>query len=142
MSDATYANERAKYEALRQEIAEAKLPTVPLPDYAHLLEDWGSANPTSRRRTLTRLFDALYVEDGEVTRYRPRAEHRLEVKALMDYATEGGFKWRAPRTGRGSNLTRDARRPNKLRRSKLAVDGIRGKGGIRTLEGALHPLPA
>ena len=47
-----------------------------------------------------RLFDALYVEDGEVTRYKPRREDRFEVRGLMEFLTGGGFKWRAPRTGR------------------------------------------
>ena len=141
LSDDTYASERAKYEALREEVAQAATPSVPLPDFGRLLDDWRSADMAAKRRTLTRLFDALYVEDGQVTRYQPRAEHRLEAQALIEYATRGGgFRWEAPRTGRGSNLTKNARRER--RTARLTVDGIRGKGGIRTLEGALHPLPA
>src|SRR5438874_92146 len=139
MSDATYASERAKYEALRQEIAEESVPIKPLPNFNRLIENWRTAEPAAQRRSLNQLFEALFVEDGEIVRYRPRAEHRYEVKAIIDAATYGkGFRWQAPTTGRGSNLTKKARLER--RRSKLEVDDKRGKGGIRTLEGALHPL--
>jgi len=100
VSDATYAIERARYESLRAEIASASVPAAPLPDYSRLLSDWRSADRTAQRRTLTRLFEALYVESGEIRHYRPRREHRVEVNGLMEKAMEGGgFEWSAPNVG-------------------------------------------
>jgi DNA invertase Pin-like site-specific DNA recombinase len=97
VSDATYAIERARYEELRKQIAEASAPPVPLPDYSQLLTDWRSADPALQRRTLTRLFEALYVEDGDVKRYKPRREYRTEVGAIIDKVTaDGGFTWQRP----------------------------------------------
>jgi hypothetical protein len=143
LSDATYKAERAKYEQLFEEVKAAPAATAPPPDYEFLTDAWRRANgdPAIYRHTLNRIFDALFVEDGEVKRYRPRAEYRRNVEQVISWAMEGGgFKWSAPRTGRGSNLSKQAR--HERRTSRLQVDGGRGKGGIRTLEGALHPLPA
>jgi hypothetical protein len=128
LSEATYAIERATYEELRREITEAPAPATPLPNYDRLLADWRSAEPSLQRRTLCRLFEVLYVEDGEIKRYRPRREHRVAVVGLIDKASCGGFEWAAPRSGRGANLTKQAR--YERRASQPLVAELRGKGGI------------
>jgi hypothetical protein len=77
------------------------------------------------------LFDRLIVKDGAVVEYTPRPEYAAEVIALVDQAigpsgvvnAPAEYGWRAK--GRPRVNTSNG-----------------GKGGIRTLEGALHPLPA
>jgi hypothetical protein len=64
------------------------------------------------------------------------------ARSLIDGAvTKTAFTYSVPLTGRGANLTKAARRERRTR-LPIHVDGVRGEGGIRTLEGALHPLPA
>ena len=73
-------------------------------------------------------FDRLYVRDGQIDHYVPRADRREEVEDLIRFATGGRLEVEVlapiPRKGRSWIVAKS------------------GKGGIRTLEGALHPLPA
>jgi hypothetical protein len=82
-------------------------------------------------------FEKLYVCRGDVVRYVPRREYHHEVEALVTLAVGDALEYDRPITGRGANLTREAR-DARVR----AVSDFGGKGGIRTHEGASHPLPA
>ncbi len=144
LTEAQYLGERTQLEALRDEILEAvSVPVTSADHFRNLHIDWLAADPPTRRRILGRMFEALYVEDGTVVRYRPRVEHRAEIEAIIERAVgifeeEGGFRYSAPVTGRKG-------RPVKRRFFQTSLDvqdGIRGKGGIRTLEGVSHPLSA
>jgi hypothetical protein len=42
----------------------------------------------ARRRLLTTLFDAIYIEAGQVVKVKPRADRLAEVVSLME-AIEG-----------------------------------------------------
>ena len=77
------------------------------------------------------MFDRLTVQDAEVKDFVPRADHAADVIGLVNRAIPGGVIQDVP--------TEHAWRA-KGRPRKNTCDG--GKGGIRTLEGALHPLPA
>jgi site-specific DNA recombinase len=135
-----YLAERAKLDELRSEVAEAAAGPVKSADYfQNLFFDWRDADQAKRRRVLGRMFEALYVEDGEIVRYRPRIEHRAEIEAIIEraIALTGGIEYVVPVTGRGSHWSRKAE--SEVRRSPLVAFG--GKGGIRTLEGELTPYP-
>ncbi len=89
---------------------------------------WKQGSPTSKRRLLLRLFEALLVRDGQIVNYRPRSDRAQEVVDLVLAATGGRAEVDSP----------VIRRPGQ--HGLAFASG--GKGGIRTLEGALHPLPA
>jgi hypothetical protein len=59
--------------------------------------------------------------------YTPRMHRANRVRLLISSAFEAIYDWPEPEDGPGAAAS------SRLRR---------GKGGIRTLEGALHPLPA
>jgi DNA invertase Pin-like site-specific DNA recombinase len=91
------------------------------------LTDWGRASKRQKRDKLALMFEKLWVRRGpdEIAAYVPRAEHAATVEQVIT--------WLLPR-----ELQIDVpaiRKPGQT----LAWSG---KGGIRTLEGALHPLPA
>jgi DNA invertase Pin-like site-specific DNA recombinase len=146
-SDAMYGTERTRLQQkLEQAMIEELVPSsssesLP-PDWKAMFTDWQRAGASIQRHTLNTLFEALHVEDGAVISYTPRAEQRATIERVIGQVTKGGFTYSAPLTGRGSNLTKTARTERRTARLPIQVDGIRGKGGIRTLEGALHPLPA
>ena len=77
------------------------------------------------------LFDRLIVRDGQIVEYVPRRDRIAEVIALVERAIPKGVVT-APQTEYG---WRAKGRPR-------TVTAIGGKGGIRTLEGVSHPLPA
>jgi DNA invertase Pin-like site-specific DNA recombinase len=154
-SEAFYESERPR---LLAKLAEAKAAAVEtdadLPKdnlyWMMALANWNhgadgeteQADPIMQRRTLNKLFEVLYVEDGAVVSYKPRAEQRAAIERVIGAVTKTAFTYDEPLTGRGSNLTKAARKSRRTARLPIHVDGISGKGGIRTLEGALHPLPA
>jgi DNA invertase Pin-like site-specific DNA recombinase len=107
-----------------------------------MFTDWQQADSAMQRRTLNRLFEALWIEDGSVVSYKPRTEQRATIERVIEQVTKTAFSYSVPLTGRGTNLTRGARTERRKGRLSVHVSGERGKGGIRTLEGALHPLPA
>jgi hypothetical protein len=92
------------------------------------------ADAGRRRMLLGVFFEKLYVSDEAVTKYVPKRDYAQEVESLLAQAVGDGLEYDVPATGRGANL----------RRVHRATDlfGVGGKGGIRTLEGAQHPLPA
>lgn len=53
---------------------------------------------------LGRMFERLYVEDGEIVRYVARAYYRAEVEAIIMRAVGAGLLYLAPTTGRGSHM--------------------------------------
>jgi hypothetical protein len=83
-----------------------------------------SAADTARRRMLLGvLFDKLYVEDQEITKYVARREYCQEVQALVELAVGEGLEYEIPVTGRGAN-----RKRLPANASDLSVFG--GKGGV------------
>jgi DNA invertase Pin-like site-specific DNA recombinase len=140
-----YATERARLLGKLEQAMIAEV--VPSPDalpidWKAMFSDWQRANPAMQRRTLNKLFEALYVEDGAVISYNPRAEQRPAIERVIGHVVKGGFSYEVPITGRGANLKKEARAARRTARLPIQAGGIRGKGGIRTLEGVSHPLPA
>jgi hypothetical protein len=86
-----------------------------------------------QRRTLNTLFEALYIEDGAVVSYKPRADQRATIERVIGAVTKTAFTYSVPLTGRGANLTKAARRERRTARLPIHVDGIRGEGGIPTV---------
>ena len=113
VTEAEYQRERERLEELRADLVTASQPIQTSISLDGLLDAWRSGLPEIRRELLGRLFDALILRDGYVVEYVARHEREAEVVALMDTAF-------APRRDLANS----------------------GKGGIRTLEGASHPLPA
>lgn len=93
---------------------------------------WEGGDADARRELLNTLFDRLIVRGGEIVEYVPRPEYAAEVIALVDQAIGPAGVITAPQTEYGWRARGRPRRH--------VANG--GKGGIRTLEGALHPLPA
>ena len=123
--------------ALRVQLGAASdTPFLPVP-IAGVGQAWRLADSVRRRRLLNALFEKLYLCEGNVTKYVARREYRAEVEALVALAVGDGLEYERPVTGRGANLTRNGRASRPLQ-----VSSFGGKGGIRTLEGAQHPLPA
>ncbi len=77
------------------------------------------------------MVERIYVRQAPkhgdwIEGYTPRLDRAKRVRMLISTAFESYYDWPEPEDGPGA-----------------AVTGLRrGKGGIRTLEGALHPLPA
>jgi hypothetical protein len=88
---------------------------------------WRSGSPGQRRTLLGTLFERIYVTEGSAVKFVARREHRDEIEELVAAAIGGEEDVPAPRLA--------------------AINGVRvregrcGKGGIRTLEGALAPYP-
>jgi hypothetical protein len=91
-------------------------------------DQWRRGTALQRRLLLMGMFEALEVRDGQIVRYRPRPDRAQEVEELVQVATGG----------QATVESLAIRRPGQ--HGRLFASG--GKGGIRTLEGALHPLPA
>ncbi|SRR6266852_6197866 len=106
----------------------APLPTQRTIKLDGVRDAWTQGSPTAKRRLLLTLFEALLVRDGQIVNYRPRSDRAREVVDLVKVATRGGAEVASP----------VIRRPGQHGRAFASG----GKGGIRTLEGALHPLPA
>ena len=88
-------------------------------------EAWRAADPGRRHQLLGTFFEKLYVREGDVVKYVPRCEYHPEVEALISLAVGDGLEYDRPITGRGANLTREARDA----RERAASD-FGGKGGI------------
>ena len=125
-----YLREVARLEQTRDELRGAAAPkrTIQIKGIAQV---WQRGDADARRELLATLFDKLIIRDGEIVEYVPRADRAAEVIALVNEAVGAAgtitapqeYGWRA-----------------KGRPRRIIANG--GKGGIRTLEGALHPLPA
>ena len=134
VAEGDYLARRRQLEELRAEFQKpAAGASIPVP-ITGIGQAWCQADPAHRRLLLGLFFEKLYSDEGFVTRYVPRREHALVIEAVITLAVGDGLEFDVPLTGRGGNLKRE------FRASGLSVLG--GKGGIRTLEGALHPLPA
>jgi hypothetical protein len=84
---------------------------------------WRTGDAAQRWEVLNALFERIHVrQDRKVEGYTPRMDRANRVSLLISSAFDAIYDWPEPEDG-----------PGGLRR---------GKGGIRTLEGALHPLPA
>jgi hypothetical protein len=79
-----------------------------------------------RWNVLNSLFERIELKDGRIMGFKPRADRVGRVRLLIDTAI--AF----------SGMTRSLAELKAM----LTTDSGSGKGGIRTLEGALHPLPA
>jgi DNA invertase Pin-like site-specific DNA recombinase len=118
---------------------EQKVPSLPI---ASLSTGWSLASPRQKRDLLGLLFDKLWVrrtpdnkweaEHGQqvdvIDSFVPRSDYPVEVISLVGLVV-------AP----GTHVMFDM--PAIPRPGRPTLVGS-GKGGIRTLEGALHPLPA
>ena len=87
----------------------------------------GVTAQVTRRGLLRTLFDGLIVREGEIIEYVPRADRVGEVVSLIEQALGGAEVIVGPA-------------PSVRRPDRPMTNG--GKGGIRTLEGVSHPLPA
>jgi hypothetical protein len=89
---------------------------------------WRTGDAAQRWEVLNALFERIHVrQDRKVEGYTPRMDRASRVRMLMGTAFDNVYGW----------SDREAEGPG-ARTAELR----RGKGGIRTLEGALHPLPA
>ena len=94
---------------------------------------WKGSDAAVRWELLNALFERLHVKDREIIGYTPRGDRASRVALLLSTAEsylEDDYNedWTGPSDGDGPGAAR--------------VSRISGEGGIRTLEGALHPLPA
>jgi DNA invertase Pin-like site-specific DNA recombinase len=129
--------DRAKYTAEKTRMvalaASYEEQDTPMPDKAELLtlgEMWRDGDVAQRWKVLSSLFERIELRDRKIVGFKPRADRvgrvRLLINTAIDYAI--GFDEEADAAmaeGPGA----------------LNISGS-GEGGIRTLEGALHPLPA
>jgi hypothetical protein len=91
---------------------------------------WRKGDAAQRWEVLGSLFERIHIrQDRKVEGYTPRTDRANRVRLLIGTAFDSYYGWseREAAEGPGAAVS------NRLRR---------GKGGIRTLEGALHPLPA
>jgi hypothetical protein len=92
-----------------------------------LSSEWRKGDSTQRWEVVNSLFERIHVrQDRKVEGYTPRMDRANRVRLLIGTAFDYVYEW-SEREAEGPGAS------NRLRR---------GKGGIRTLEGALHPLPA
>jgi hypothetical protein len=131
ISEADYLHEAARLEELREQL-KGDLPAKRSIHIKGIRDLWEHGNADARRQLLGTLFERLIVRDGTIAEYVPRPDYAAEVIALVEQAVGPSGAIKAPQTEYG---WRARGRP----RSNVANGG---KGGIRTLEGALHPLPA
>jgi DNA invertase Pin-like site-specific DNA recombinase len=135
VDEGEYLSRRKQLTDLKAELSGPLSQPATRIEVAGIGQAWRVADAAQRRRLLGVFFEKLYVVDGDITKYVARRDHRDQVEALVSLAVGDGLVFDRPVTGRGANLSREAR-------SGPQVCGLRGKGGIRTLEGASHPLPA
>ncbi len=126
-----YLREVARLEELRDELRGAVAPKRSIQPKG-IRAIWHSGDADARRALLATLFDRLIVKEGEISEYVPRADRAAEVVALVEQAIGPSRVINAPQPEDGWRA--------KGRPRTQTSNG--GKGGIRTLEGALHPLPA
>jgi hypothetical protein len=89
---------------------------------------WRTGNEAQRWEILSALFERIHIrQDRKVEGYTPRMDRANRVRLLINTAFDYVYGWSEREAEEGPGAA------NRLRR---------GKGGIRTLEGALHPLPA
>jgi DNA invertase Pin-like site-specific DNA recombinase len=136
-----YADEELTREEYRAELAKlrrqrdayvAMSADEPNPkELSALSAEWRKGDPPQRWEILNSLFERIHVRQapkhGEwIEGYTPRLDRAKRVRMLISTAFASYYDWPEPEDGPGAGVT-----------------GLRrGKGGIRTLEGALHPLPA
>ena len=130
ITEAAYLREAERLTAMRDELRGALVvePTIHLDGMA---DAWAKGNPARRRQLLMQFFDRLMVSDGEITDFVPRADRVGEVVDLVKRAIPSGVIHDVPT----DHAWRGKGRPRKNTCKS-------GKGGIRTLEGVSHPLPA
>lgn len=128
VDDERYLAETGRLQELRDELLAATTPEAPTVTLAGVGQAWRSGDAVTRRALFTTFFERLYVRDGAISSYVPRSDRREEVMALIQQATGGAAEVEEV----------DVRKPGRPRR----VVARCGKGGIRTLEGVSHPLPA
>jgi hypothetical protein len=115
-----FRRRQREQEALREQraIYAAQALDEPKPaELEGLAARWKSGDAGQRWELLNALFERLHVKHRNIYGYTPRGDRASRVALLLSTA-----------------------------RDYIDGDGpgarVSGKGGIRTLEGALHPLPA
>ena len=97
-------------------------------ELATLAGKWGTGDPSQRWEVLSALFEKIHVrQDRKIEGYTPRVDRANRVRLLINTAFDYVYGWSEREAAEGPGAA------NRLRR---------GKGGIRTLEGVSHPLPA
>ncbi len=124
LTEAAYLRQRAALDALRADLATTSTAPLRMVDVSGLRGHWKRGSASERRLMLRDWFDRLYVADGTVRKF-VAWDHSGVIQELIEHAVSDGLEYEEPVAGRGRNSSE-----------------WRGKGGIRTLEGALHPLPA
>jgi site-specific DNA recombinase len=135
ISESEYLREHERLTTLRHELM---LGTVaePVIEIESILDAWNSGDIAIQRQLLSTLFDGLVVRDGEVIEYIPRKDRAVDVHALITAALDD-----AEEVVEVAPSVRSAENHGAKDQEHPSVSSG-GKGGIRTLEGALHPLPA
>jgi len=133
---AKFDAEKARLERLDAEYAEQ---ATPLPDKDELMtisQQWEKGDVAQRWGVLSALFERIVVKEGGVIAgFKPRADRVGRVRTLIDTA----IAW-AHHTDMFTKSA-EAVFEDGPGAATLTSSGS-GEGGIRTLEGALHPLPA
>jgi hypothetical protein len=132
ISEAEYRREHERLTLLKEEIASRSV-TEPVLQLDGVADAWRRGDALMRRQLLSTLFDALIVRDGEIIEYVPRSDRAAQVHALINTALDLPAESDVDSTLTVGQLDQ---------RSEQTSVSRSGKGGIRTLEGALHPLPA
>jgi DNA invertase Pin-like site-specific DNA recombinase len=143
IDDAAYKERWEELERLKEQWQVAPTHgTKPRLPIANLAAGWSRATPRQRRDLLALLFEKLWIRRAHDTKwdaehgqeldvidtYVPRSDYPMEVVGLVSalVGAEGQVSIEVPA----------------LRTTGQHAVARSGKGGIRTLEGALHPLPA
>ena len=109
---------------------------------ANLAAGWARATPRERRDLLGLLFEKLWIRRAHDTKWD--AEHRQQIDMIDSYVPRADYP--VELVGLVSLLV-GAEGLVMIEVPAVPTPGRHtfaesGKGGIRTLEGALHPLPA
>ena len=131
VSEADYLREAARLEELREQLR-GDLPAKRSIQVKGIRDLWERGGADARRQLLGTLFERLIVRDGAIVEYVPRPDYAAEVISLVEQAIGPTGMVTAPQSEYG---WRARGRP----RHNVSNGG---KGGIRTLEGVSHPLPA
>jgi hypothetical protein len=109
---------------------------------ANLAAGWSRATPRERRDLLALLFEKLWIRRAHDTKWD--AEHGQQIDMIDSYVPRSDYPMEV--VGLVSLLV-GAEGLVSIEVPAIPTSGRHtfaesGKGGIRTLEGALHPLPA
>jgi hypothetical protein len=130
---------RVKGDKLRAEIAalesESAAPVDPV-ELITLGQQWKQGDAAQRCAVLSALWERIEIRDRKVVKLMARADRATRAQQLIATALQYVRTWSDDEGSHAEFENPDGGPGATLIRSRS------GKGGIRTLEGALHPLPA